>query len=75
MLVDFALLRPFEFELAPVFVHCVLALALVVVKPEVRKIVMIMNEKTFKISSLLRLYGTRVISSRVISVHIKLDKL
>ena len=52
MLVEFALLRPFDVGLVPVFEHWVAALALTVVKPDARKTLMISIEKGLKLLSL-----------------------
>ena len=75
LLVDFVLLKPFDFALTPVFVHCAAALAVTVVKPEARKTVMTMHERALKLFSFHWLYVTRVISTIVISGYVKLNKL
>ena len=75
MLLEFALLRPFEFALEPVFEHWVAVSAVAVDIPEARKIVITINEMTFKLSSLLWFYVTRVITTIVIFVYVELDEL
>ncbi len=52
MLVEFALLRPFDVSVVPVFEHWVAALALTVVRLDARKTLMISIEKGLKLLSL-----------------------
>jgi hypothetical protein len=75
LLVEFALLRPFDVGLVPVFEHWGAALALTVVKPDARKTLMISIEKGLKSLSSRWHYVTGAMSTQVIVRFTNFDKL